>query len=104
MTSKYHAKKTTVDGITFDSKKEAERWTELKILERAGVIEQLKRQVKFELIPKLPGERAVNYYADFTYLCNGKLVVEDVKGYKTPVYRLKRLLMLWLHQIRVKEV
>lgn len=106
MTSKFHAKKTIVDGITFDSAREANRWTELKILERAGVIEQLKRQVRFELIPKLPGERAAYYYADFTYLANGRLVVEDVKSpaTRTPVYLLKRKLMLWRYQIRIKEV
>lgn len=102
--SKYRAKKTTVDGITFDSKREAERWTELKILQRAGVISQLKRQVKFDLVPPQAGERGVDYYADFTYLQNGHLVVEDAKGMKTPVYIIKRKLMLWIHHIKIREV
>lgn len=101
---KYGNKKITVDGQTFDSKKEAARWSELKILQRAGVIEQLKRQVKFDLIPPQKGERGVYYYADFTYLQNGHLVVEDVKGVKTPVYIIKRKLMLWIHKIRIKEI
>lgn len=102
--SKYHAKKVTIDGITFDSKREAERWSELKILERAGVIQQLKRQVKFDLIPAQSGERGVYYRADFTYLQNGRLVVEDSKGFKTPEYIIKRKLMLWIHSIRIREV
>ena len=102
--SKYHAKKVTVNGITFDSKHEAERWAELQILQRAGVIEKLKRQVRFELIPPQKGDRGVSYYADFTYLQNGELVVEDAKGFKTPEYIIKRKMMLWLHKIRIREV
>lgn len=102
--SKYHAKKTVVDGIEFDSRHEADRWVELKILQRAGVISQLKRQVRFDLVPPLSGERGVSYYADFTYIQNGKLVVEDAKGYKTPEYIIKRKLMLWLHHIKIREV
>lgn len=104
MTSKYHAKKVEVGGILFDSKREAARWGELQILQRAGVISQLKRQVKFDLVPPLSGERGVSYYADFTYLQNGKLVVEDAKGYKTPEYIIKRKLMLWIHHIKIREV
>ena len=102
--SKYHAKKVTINGITFDSKHEAERWQELQILQRAGVIEQLKRQVRFDLIPNQNGERGVYYKADFTYLQNGELVVEDAKGFKTPEYIIKRKLMLWIHAIRIREV
>lgn len=102
--SKYHAKKTVVDGMTFDSRHEADRWVELKILQRAGVISQLKRQVRFDLVPPLSGERGVSYYADFTYLQNGKLVVEDAKGYKTPEYIIKRKLMLWIRHIKIREV
>lgn len=102
--SKYHAKKVTINGMTFDSKHEAERWNELQILQRAGVIQQLKRQVRFDLIPNQKGERGVYYKADFTYLQNGELVVEDAKGYKTAEYIIKRKLMLWIHSIRIREV
>ena len=85
---KYHAKKTELDGITFDSKKEANRYAELKLLERSGAIHNLQRQVRYELIPaqKKDGktiERACHYIADFVYEDNGKTVVEDVKGYRT---------------------
>ncbi len=107
--SKYKAKKSTVDGITFDSQKEAGRFRELSLLERAGKITELETQVKFELIPsqKVDGkvvERACNYVADFVYVQDGKKVVEDTKGYKTKEYIIKRKLMLWVHGIRIKEV
>lgn len=121
--------KLTVNGEIFDSKKEYNRWCELKILERTGFISDLKRQVVYELIPKQvekyerygkngnrlqDGERVielpVRYIADFQYVQDGKTVVEDVKGYRNPnsaVYAkfvLKRKLMLWLKGIRVIEV
>lgn len=102
--NKYNAKKTYVDGIAFDSKKEAKRYQELKLLERGGVISDLDYQVKFELIPKQEGERPCYYVADFVYTENGKKVVEDVKGFRTDVYKLKRKLMLLVHSIRIKEV
>lgn len=106
---KYRNKKITIDGITFDSKKEANRWMELKLLERAGEISHLARQVKYELIPsqKIDGkvvERACSYVADFVYLENGKTVVEDTKGFKTPDYIIKRKLMLQVHGIHIREV
>jgi hypothetical protein len=106
---KYHAKKTELDGITFDSKKEANRYAELKLLERSGAIHNLQRQVRYELIPaqKKNGktvERACHYIADFVYEENGKTVVEDVKGYRTKEYVLKRKLMLQVHGIEVREV
>jgi hypothetical protein len=69
---------------------------------RAGRISDLKRQVKYELIPKQDGERACYYVADFTYYENGNLVVEDCKGYQTEVFRLKKKLMLWVHGIRIR--
>lgn len=104
MKNKYGAKKLTApDGQVFDSVKEYHRWGCLRLLERAGKIQDLKRQVSFELIPKQKGERACNYIADFTYYEDGKLVVEDCKGYKTDVYRLKKKLLLWVHGIRIKE-
>lgn len=104
MKNKYGARKLTApDGQKFDSVKEYHRWGCLRLLERAGKIKDLKRQVSFELIPKQNGERACNYIADFTYYEDGKLVVEDCKGYKTDVYRLKKKLLLWTHGIRIKE-
>lgn len=98
----------TVNGITFDSRKEENRWMELVLLERAGKISNLETQVKFELIPsqRIDGkvvERAVHYKADFAYLENGQKIVEDTKGFKTPEYIIKRKLMLYVHGIKVKE-
>lgn len=106
---KYHAKKTRLDGLTFDSQKEAQRYAELKLLERAGQIHSLRRQVKYELIPaqKIHGrtvERACSYIADFVYEENGQTVVEDVKGFRTKDYLIKRKLMLERHGIQVREV
>ena len=104
--SKFGNRKTTVDGLVFDSKREATRWQQLKLLERGGLITDLQRQVKFELIPKQVGERPAHYIADFVYteVQNGLRVVEDTKGYRTREYVLKRKLMLWVHDIRVVEV
>ena len=91
---KYNNSKTVVDGITFDSKKEAKRYTVLRSLQEGGYIKDLALQVPFELVPKGNGERAVKYIADFTYYDVEKNinVVEDVKGFKTDVYKLKRKL------------
>ena len=102
--SKYHATKTVINSITFDSKREAVRFSELKLMQRAGLISDLRRQVKYELIPKQQGERAVSYIADFVYTEDGKTVVEDVKGVRTPVYKIKKKLMLWRHGIKIREV
>lgn len=113
---KYGNRKTVVNGIRFDSRKEADRWQQLLLLERAGKLSDLQRQVKFELIPaqRINGkcvERAVSYIADFVYRDeHGRMVVEDVKGYRDPQnagyakFVLKRKLMLWVHKIRVKEI
>lgn len=92
--NKYNNKKVTIDGIKFDSKKEAKRYQELKLLENANQIRNLSRQVPFELIPKQKDERAVRYIADFVYTdtMTEKVIVEDVKGFKTDVYKLKRKL------------
>lgn len=93
--SKYHATKTVIDGITFDSKREAKRYQELKLMERAGKIRCLRRQVRFELLPAFDAGgkhyRPTSYIADFVYTdCGtGEVVVEDVKGVRTDVYRLK---------------
>nr|UVN01006.1 MAG: protein of unknown function DUF1064 [Bacteriophage sp.] len=91
--SKFHAQKTTVDGITFDSRKEADRYLVLKGMEEDGTIEDLQRQVRYELVPAFDVDgrhyRPVFYVADFVYVEDGKEVVEDVKGMRTDVYRLK---------------
>ena len=98
--NKYGNKKVVVDGYTFDSKKEARRYGELKLMERAGKIKDLELQPKFELIPTIRTEdetlRKVSYIADFKYidLESGKVIVEDVKGFKTDVYLLKKRLFL----------
>ena len=103
MPSKYGNRKLKApDGQVFDSVREFHRYGVLRLLERAGKISDLKRQVSFELIPKQDGERACTYVADFTYYEDGKLVVEDCKGYATEVFRLKKKLMLWVHGIRIK--
>lgn len=109
--SKYHAEKVKVDGQTYDSKSEFKRWIELSMLEKAGEIRGLRRQVRFNLIPTQKGadgkviERPLDYIADFVYERNGKMVVEDVKSpiTKTPSYIIKRKLMLYLKGIEVLE-
>ena len=101
---KYKNVKTTLDGITFDSKKESARYAELRLLARSGLIQNLRLQVPYELIPKQQGERAVKYIADFVYTEGDETVVEDVKGIKTDVYRLKKKLMLKVHGLRIREV
>ena len=107
--TKYKSRKVTVNGVVFDSRKEANRWCELALLQKAGQVTDLQRQVKYELIPsqRIDGkvaERACTYVADFVYRENGKTVVEDTKGFKTKDYIIKRKLMLWVHGIKVREV
>ena len=89
------------------SAKERARAAELKLMERAGVIQGLSEQVRFELLPKQEGERAVTYTADFTYWQGCRFVVEDVKGYRQgsayEVFVIKRKLMLYRYGIKVKE-
>lgn len=120
--SKYKNTKIEYDGILFDSKKECRRWKELRTAEEAGAIGDLRRQVRFELIPAqrepdtrgpkgglIKGrliERKVEYVADFVYvdLRTGQTVVEDTKGLRTPDYILKRKMMLYLKNIRITEV
>lgn len=102
---------TAEDG-TFDSVKEFSRWQELKLMERAGEIYELRRQVPFVLIPAQRDEngklieREVKYIADFTYRerCGNRLVVEDTKGLKTREYIIKRKLMMYRLGIRIQEV
>lgn len=106
--SKYSAKKTVLDGIEFDSRKEANRYAELKVMERAGIIRDLKLQEEFELIPRCGKERPAKYHADFSYTLTdtGEKVVEDVKSRatKTKDYILRRKLMNWRHGIQIREV
>lgn len=97
--NKYHVaskERRTKDGIVFASIAEMVRYNELKMLEKAGKISELKLQPKFLLIPKIKkGDRATYYIADFSYTRNGACIVEDVKGFKTAVYKLKIKLLLW---------
>lgn len=106
--SRFHNKKVEYNGIKFDSKKECERYKTLKELEEAGEITDLRLQVKYELIPKQKGEyrneRACTYIADFVYKNACEEVVEDTKGMRTPEYIIKRKLMLYIHNINIKEV
>ena len=102
--STYGAVKTEIDGIMFDSKHEAKRYQELRLLEQAGEITNLRLQVPFELIPKSKHGMPIRYIADFTYNDqSGQLIVEDAKGVKTPVYRLKRRIMAEIYNIEIKE-
>lgn len=119
-TNKYQAKKCEYNGEVFDSIREKNRYIELKLLECVGEIKDLRRQVKFELIPaqreqvkigKRGGiikcktiEKAVSYIADYTYEKDGKLIVEDCKGMRTKEYVLKRKMMLYFHGIKIKEI
>ena len=120
--NKYSNKKVVVDGVTFDSKREANRYQELLFLERVGEIKNLKTQVKYTLIPSQfekvwnprkkayeKGkclERECSYIADFVYvdIKSGEIVVEDTKGFKTKDYIIKRKLMLYVHDIKIKEI
>ena len=110
--NKYGAQKVVFQGMTFDSKREAQRYGELRYMQMGRLIKDLERQVKFELIPTQRNkygqviENAVNYVADFVYtdLKTGEKVVEDAKGCKTKDYIIKRKLMLHVHGIRIREV
>ena len=106
---KYGNKKTERDGILFDSRKEARRYDELKLWEKAGGISNLRRQVKYTLIKGQrwsdgKKHRDTIYIADFVYEMGGRVIVEDVKGYRTDAYRIKRELMKMLYDIEVQEV
>ena len=120
--NKYHNKIIkTSEGLTFQSRKEYKRYCELQLMEASGLISNLQRQVKYVLIPaqrepdtvgKRGGikqgkliERECAYYADFKYqLPTGETIVEDTKGVRTPEYKIKRKLMLYVHNIKIKEV
>ena len=122
---KYRNRKVRLpDGTVFDSVHEYQRWRELLLLQRAGQIADLQRQVKFLLIPAQTEtferysektgkrlkdgcrtiEKECSYVADFVYTKSGVQIVEDAKGMRTPEYIIKRKLMLWVHGIRIQEV
>ena len=114
--NKYKNSIVVIDGIRFDSKKEAGRYIVLKRLEKDNKIFGLRLQVKYLLIPtqyEVPDEkkkkrkvleRECSYYADFVYYKDGKIIVEDTKGVKTPEYIIKRKLMLYVYGIKISEV
>lgn len=102
--SKYGNSKTEVDGEIFDSAKEADRYKDLVLLRKAGVIGLLRRQVEYELNPG--GTHSLKYLADFVYVIRstGVTVVEDVKGFRTREYKKKKRLMKKVHNIEIQEV
>ena len=106
--NKFNARKTVVDGIVFHSAAEANRYKILKILEKAGHIRALKLQVPFIyyciIEESLDYKKIFTYYADFMYIENEKTIIEDVKGMKTPVYRLKKKLIEAYYGIKITEV
>jgi hypothetical protein len=108
--SKYGNKKVVIDGIKFDSQKEGNRYLELKLMEDTDYIKDLELQKKFELIPsyEINGKkiRSVNYICDFYYYDNQtqKYVVEDTKGYRTEVYKLKKKMFEYKYGIEIKEI
>lgn len=118
--NKYKNKKVVIDGLVFDSKREAKRYGELLLLEKVGAITNLQRQVKYVLIPaqREPDtvgarggihkgkliEKECAYFADFVYQQDGETVVEDTKGMRTTDYVIKRKLMLYRHGIRIREI
>lgn len=101
--AKYGNKKVTVDGHTFDSKKEAGRYLELRLLEKSGLISDLKCQEEYRI--DINGVHVCSYFADFTYIDKERQekVVEDAKGVRTPSYRLKAKLMRAVHGVRIRE-
>ena len=102
--SKFGAKKTVVDGITFDSKWESERYGQLKAMERGGIVTDLELQVKYDII--INDIKICKYIADFVYKeesPDGKIkeIVEDAKGFETPEFKLKKKLMKAVHNIEI---
>lgn len=96
-----------MDGITFDSRKEADRYLTLKAMEEEGLIVDLRRQVRYELVPAFDVDgrhyRPVSYTADFVYMEDGKTVVEDVKGMRTDVYKIKSKLFARRYGMSIRE-
>jgi hypothetical protein len=107
--SKYRAVKETVDGITFDSKAEARRYGELRVLEKGGAIRDLRLQPEFTLCPWMTDHSDIvplgKYRGDFAYeMPDGSVVVEDVKGFSTPLYRWKKKHVEAQYGITVREI
>jgi hypothetical protein len=103
--NKYRNTRVVVDGIEFDSIKEAKRYGTLKILQKAGEISDLKLQVRMDIL--VNSKKIAAYIADFTYMEKGSYVVEDVKSEftrKNPVYRLKKKLIEAIYNLKIKEV
>lgn len=99
--SKYKNKITIIDGIKFRSIREGNRWLELKLLEKAGEISDLKRQVIYRFVHN--GIKLGWYAADFVYNEKGKQIVEDSKGCRTPAYKKNKKMMLAFFGISIKE-
>ncbi len=102
---KYRNTKTVIDGVTFDSKKESARYSDLKLMQKAGEISDLTLQPKFDIV--INGVKVCSYVADFSYVENGVKIVEDVKSEvtrKLPAYRLKNKLMRAVHGIAIREI
>lgn len=108
--NKYHAVKTDIDGIRFDSYKEGSRYMELKLLEKGGAIKDLILQPRYELQPayEINGRkvRKIEYVADFEYYDNDKKkkVIEDVKGYRTDIYRIKKKWFEYKYDVEITEI
>lgn len=110
--NKYKNKKTIIDGTTFDSKKEAQRYVQLKLLERAGLIKELELQKKFELQPSYINNegkkiRKITYVADFFYydIKKQKYIIEDTKGFRTEVYKIKKKIFEFQYpNLTIKEL
>lgn len=108
MRGKYNAKKTSVDGLVFDSRREANRYVKLREMENNGEISDLQRQVRVELVPPFDRDgqhfRGIYYVVDFTYTdTDGNTIWEDVKGVKTSVYLIKRKLVAYRYGVSIRE-
>jgi len=107
--NKYGARKTVVDGITFDSAKEARRYMDLRILQAAGVISDLNLKERFDFVingrtVKMRNGQAARYTCDFTYIENGVKIIEEVKGFKVRDYPLRRAIFEHLYGVKLREV
>lgn len=106
--SKLRNQPVTVDGIRFHSKREANRYCQLKIMEKAGAISGLHLQVEYILAPsvEINGRKKppLRYFADFVYMEHGVKVVEDAKGHRTDVYKIKRHLVKHIHGVDIREI
>jgi hypothetical protein len=100
--SKYNAIPVVIDGRRFASRREGARYIALQALEREGVIRDLECQPRYSIA--FDGVKICTYVADFRYVQDGKTIVEDVKGVRTSVYKLKSKLMLALHKVAITEI